>query len=463
MKIINLRNLKQTIFKIILFLIYILNLAAFIESQCSTKNGCLIRKKIMSYVTVVGKNGKPNIKRSAINYKILYVFTDRLIFYSSPNPASAALEAETPLQLNEQESRIERVIFYGDIILECGKYKNKLCHAQEYRNKDQIESFKLIQKKLKNNPDALCLLIPFFENEYHKSHDKIAYLCGTEIKDLYNIISLKQYLSRQIETYQLKIALDRYNGFNGMLRKQFNVVLKTKEGQKPVIAKIFIKGIVFNKNDLTAEMIKYFSFYDLRKYAYGAFKVKDGLAKKKIPNNWSEGISPQPHPDCCIYLKGETSEEVFCVANKSGGIENAPDICKAKIDKIYQEIRISMRGIYFAESFHQIQNNKNVISNCKSKEYISFRHRAEKTIQNSIETDCKLIMTYINSDDFKKKYDWCKKNFFDELKLELRLMSLKDERVFQSINNCIYNNKSYASIFSVENFDSNEIFYCIFL
>jgi hypothetical protein len=428
-------------------------LTSLVDCECTIKKGCLTRKKFMSYVTVIGKEGKPIISRSIMNYKVVYIFTDRLVFYTSVDSGSGSLEQEATVELKEQESRIERVINFGEIILDCGKFKNKLCHAQEYNRIDQIDSFKMVQKTIKNNPDALCLLIPFFENGYEKIHDKIAYICGTEAKDLYNIISFKQYLSRQVEFYQLNVSLDRYNGFNGLLRKQLNVVVKTKEGKKPAIAKIFNKGISFVSTESTAELIIYYSFYELRKYSYGAYKVKEGLNTKKVPDTWSQGLAPAPLPDCCIYLNGEQTKTVFCLGDNNGGIETAIDICQNRIDRVYQEIRIALRGIYFSEGFHEIQNNKSKSSNCNSKEFGVFRYRAEKTTEYAVETDCKLVMNYVNSDDYKKKFDWCKKNFADELKLELKLMSLKDETVYEAINNCVYLSKKYSTIFSDKNFN----------
>lgn len=455
MKMINFRNLKSSLLTLIFVMIFLVDLISIVDCECTIKKGCLTRKKFMSYVTVIGKDGKPIISRSIMNYKIIYIFTDRLVFFTSTDSGSASLEQESVIELKEQESRIERVINFGEIILDCGKYKNKLCHAQEYNRIDQIDSFKLVKKNIKNNPDALCLLIPFFENGYQKIHDKIAYICGTEAKDLYNIISFKQYLSRQVEFYQLNVSLDRYNGFNGLLRKQLNVIVKTKDGKKSAIAKIFNKGISFVSTEPTGGLIRYYSFYELRKHSFGAYKIKDGLKSRQVPETWSQGISPTPLPDCCIYLNGEQSKTTFCLANKDNGLETAIDICQNRIDRVYQEIKIALRGIHFSESFHEIQNNKSKSSNCNSKEFIVFKDRAEKTTEYAIETDCELVMSYVNSDDYKKKFDWCKKNFADELKLELKLMSLKDEKVYEAINNCVYLSKKYSSIFSDKHFNGN--------
>lgn len=389
-----------------------------------------------------------------MNYKVLYIFTDRLVFYSSSDPGSATLEPDSDPEIQEQESKIERIINFGEIILDCGKIKNKLCHAVEYPGIYSIESFKLVSQTIKKRPDSLCILIPFFENGYQKMHEKIAYICGTEIADLYNIITFKQYLSRQIELYQLKVSLDKYNGFNGLLRKQFNVVVSTKEGNKPALAKVFNKGISFSTIDVYREFIKYFSFYELRKHSFNAQKVSEGLSKKKIPDTWSKGIT-SALPECCIYLNGELDKITFCLANNKGEMEESVDICKTKLDKVFEEIKIALRGIRFSENFHEIQTNKLKAGKCESQEFLHFKNRAEKTGENSITMDCKLVMNYVDSDEIEKKIEWCKKNYQDELNLELKLMSLNDEKVFEAINTCVYQYPKYAKIFSDKHFDGN--------
>lgn len=456
MKIVKFFKAKSYFTFCIFAILCFLNEISQISCDCTIKKGCLTRKKFMSYVTIVNKDGKPIISRSIMNYKIVYVFTDRLVFYTSLDSGSASLEQETEVEEKEQESKIERIINYGEVILDCGKYKNKLCHAQEYRGIEKISSFKIPQKIIPNNPDALCILIPFFENGYEKIHDKIAYICGTEAKDMYNIISFKQYLSRQIEKYQLIVSLDRYNGFNGLLRKQMNVVLKTNVGAKSGYAKIFNKGINFYSD---TKLIKNYSFYQLRKHAHRAMKVKEGLVLNKIPKDWNQGFqSSPPLPECCIYLDGEQDKITFCLATQNGELESAVDICTNKIDKIFREIQIALRGIFFSESYHEIYSNKFKANNCAGDDFKVFQARARKTVEYSVETDCKFVMNYVNSDDYKKKYDWCQKNFADELKLEIQLMSLSSNKVLEILNRCVYNfSPEYKKFFSNSYFIGNYI------
>lgn len=441
MKIINSIKHKSYLRLSLFLLITILSFLNINNSPCTPENGCIGRHKYMSYVTVLSKDGKPLISRSIMNYKVIYIFTDRLVFYSSTDAGNAALEAETVQPLPEQESKIERVINYGDVLLDCGKYKNKLCHAQEYAGIDQIESYKLVKKTVTQSSEALCILIPFFENGYKKMHDKIAYICGMQVKELYAIIAFKHFMSRNIEYYQLHNSLDRYNGFNGLLHKQLNMVINKNQRSASVIAKFYNQGITF-ANQETKLFHSYYSYHDLRKNGFGAYKVKDGLASNKVPDNWAQGFSPKPVVDCCIYLKGELHKMTICLGDDSGSLETAQDVCRVKTEKLYSEIRISLRGTAFSEAFYEIQSNKIKAADCKSKEFAVFKYRLINTSHYAIENDCKMVMNYVNTDDNSKKSQWCKKNFEDELSLEKRLMGLNKDPVYQAIDRCVYNNNS---------------------
>jgi len=452
MKIIT--NLKKNSYLLIslFFLIALLSLTKINSMACTPDNGCIGRHKYMSYVTVLSKDGKPLISRSIMNYKVIYIFTDRLVFYSSTDAGNAALEAETVSPLPEQESKIERIINYGDIILDCGKYKNKICHAQEYAGIDQIDSFKLVKKTAKLVPESLCILFPFFENGYKKMHDKIAYVCGMQVKELYDIIAFKNFMSRNIEYYQLNNSLDRYNGFNGLLHKQVNFVINKGFKATSVIARLYNQGVTFSNHE-TKLFHSYFSFHDLRKNGYGAYKVKDGLTKGKVPKEWGRGLA-SPIPDCCIYFKGELHQMTACLADDTGSPVTAEDVCTVKIDKIFSEIRISLRGIAFSEAFYEIHSNKIKAANCASKEFAVFKYRLIKTTEYAIESDCKRVMNYINTEDNSKKTQWCKKNFMDEISLEKRLMGLNKDNVYEAIDKCVFNNN--GSLFDNNKFDGKK-------
>lgn len=447
---------KLSLLKNMLVLTMIASMFNIIVSECNIKFGCLARQKFLSYVTVQSKSGEALPNRTIMNYKNIYVFTDRVVFYTSADAGSAVLDPEdSNSPLDKIEAKVERVIQYGDILLDCGKFHNKLCHGQEYPGIDKLESFKVVKKKITTNADVLCLVLPFFENGYKKMHEKMAYICGSSDKDLYNIITFKNYLSRKIELYQLKVSNDRFNGFNGLIKKKGFFVTKVDGKLLNVKAKIFNRGIQLSLNDSTEKYVKYYSLYQQRLHTGGAYLVSQGLAKKKVPEEWSAGINPVPSPECCMYFKGETENLVLCLASSDGqSIETAGDICQAKMKPYYGEVLNSMRGIKFAEAYSELSHNPTKLADCKSPEYRTMKWRAEKTIDYAINVDCKFVMSYCTNDDYNQKFNFCYKNYGDELKLELKLMSLDNDDVYDSINDCVYKSDQFKKVFSESNFKS---------
>ena len=444
------KNLKLCLLGIVCLLLMITN----VVSECNIKYGCLARQKFMSYVTVQGKDGEPLPLRTILNYKVLYIFTDRIVFYTSSDSGSPSLEADdTTDQVDKIESKMERVINYGDILLDCGKYNNKLCHAQEYPQIDKNQSFKKIQETIRNNADVFCLVLPFFENGYQKVHEKMAYICAMTPKDLYNIITFKNYLSRKIELYQLKVSGDRFNGFNGLLKRRSKFITIIDGKTVPVIGRIYNRGISLTANDETRRFLKNYSFYQQREHKNGCFLVSDGLAKNKIPPNWANGMNPEPSPECCLYFKGETENMVLCQASADGkSVESASDICQIKMKSYFKDVFNSLRGIKFSEAYHELSHNKKKLETCKSAEYKILKWRAEKTIDYAVNVDCKFIMNYVNSDEYQQKLLFCRKNYSDELKLELKLMSLDNDTIYDGINRCVYQAPDFKKIFDEKHF-----------
>jgi hypothetical protein len=453
MKITTVLKQNLSLPKLLMFCLCFLILINNINSDCKAIYGCLARQKFMSYVTVQGKDGDAFPLRSIMNYKIVYVFTDRIVFYTSSDAGSTALEPEENEDINKVEAKIERAIHYGEILLDCGKYHNKLCHAQEYPGIDKNESFKLVQKTVTSNADVFCLTIPFFENGYMKHHEKMAYICATNSKELYNIITFKNYLSRRIEHYQLKMSADRYNGFNGLIKKRNKFMIRQNNKTLNVNGKIFNGYITFTTNDEERKFISQYSLYQQRDHNNGAWIVNQGIEKKKVPDDWSTGFSPVPPADCCIYFKGELENLVMCIASDEGtSFETASDVCKNKMKGIYGEIVNSLRGIKFSEAYHELIHNKMKRADCKSNEYKTMKWRAEKTINYAIGVDCKFVMNYVSGDDYDKKYNFCYKNYGDELKLELKLMSLDNDDIYNSINDCVYKSKDFSKYFNEKTF-----------
>jgi hypothetical protein len=165
MKLTNTKLLKP----ILLLILYTIS---SVISECDLKQGCLMRKKFLTYVTYQNKHGEPVPSKTILNNKIVYVFLDKLIIYGSAKAADARIEPEVAASKKEDEEKIERIINFGEIILDCGKTHNKLCHISEYNGLMDKPIFQEIKKGIMNSPDIKCLVIPFFENGYKLVHEK---------------------------------------------------------------------------------------------------------------------------------------------------------------------------------------------------------------------------------------------------------------------------------------------------
>ena len=192
---------------ILLLLLHVMMILA--KPRCELRQGCILRSKFFAHVNYQHQNGKALPLKSALNYKIIYLYKDRLIFYSSTKSTENGLELENILTKKTDEMSVERIINFAEIILDCGKFKNKLCHAQNYPPIMSVPYFKKIKKRISTNPDIKCIAIPFYENAYKLSHEKTAFVCINEMRQMIQLIDFKNTLSRAIEAYQMKLADDR--------------------------------------------------------------------------------------------------------------------------------------------------------------------------------------------------------------------------------------------------------------
>jgi hypothetical protein len=143
----------------------------------------------------------------------------------------------------------------------------------------------------------------------------------------------------------------------------------------------------------------------------------------------------------------------LCLASSDGtSLETASDICQAKMKSYYGEVLNSMRGIKFAEAFSELAHNKLKRLECVSPEYRTMKWRAEKTIDYAINVDCMFVMNYCNGDNYNQKFNFCYKNYGDELKLELKLMSLDNDDIYDGISDCVYKSDKFLKVFSESHF-----------
>jgi hypothetical protein len=261
-----------------------------------------MRKKFFSYVTYQNQDGSKNEQKTSISNKLILVYTDKIIFYSSSESGSSSIENEKPMNKQQDEESIERIINFSDIILDCGFDHNKLCHAENYPQILNVPTFDIVKRAIPDHPGIKCLTLPFFENSYKKSHEKIAFICVRDSRLLKDLIEFKSSLSRAIESFQMRINSDRFNAFNGLLRKQIPIISFVDNKPVPSIARLYGKKIILVSNDKSSSFISEFSLYQLRnRRAYTAHEaVKLGI----LDQDWNGEFEASPTDDCCLVFPG---------------------------------------------------------------------------------------------------------------------------------------------------------------
>jgi hypothetical protein len=434
---INLMSRKN--FNKILFYFFCLTIfISSVNSQCSpATNGCEIRSKFKVYVTAVDKNGASVSVIDKPEFKIIYVFTDRIVFYKTKDQSPILTFDDTPEPPSQLEENIERVVYFGEVILECGGSKNKLCHVEQTPNYEKTSSFKDI-KELFVNAQVQCLILPFFESAYKDRDQKIAYICEENITNISALIKFNSYISRKIERFQFLLSMDRYNTFHGILRLTENFMTVYNNQMIPVIGKIYNRKMVFLKNDKTQDFLFSYPFAQQSTQRSGAYIVKDIQGTPDLPNNWWDGFAEEPSPDnCCIYFKGDTENMVLCLADQTGTkVESSPMICADKVKIIYKEIDIPISNIKLYEAYYELLVNPLKRRKCESDEYVFLKKRLEDSADYCIEQDCRTIMQY-SKDTKENNILSCEKYYTAEFELEINQITLSNFEVLKGVRTCV--------------------------
>ena len=293
-------KLKSLLILVIQFLISQYKLA----HKCELNHGFLMRNKFFTFVTYQNANGSKNLEKTSASYKIIYVYTNRIVFYTSSNPDYSAIEVERlkPITKRVDDENIERIVNFSHIIMDCGMMNNNLCYAQNYPQILRVKSFEILKKLIPDNPDIKCLTLPYFENSYQLFHEKIAFICVKEMRQITELIRFKTFLSRAIESFQLKLGADRYNAYNGLLRMSSPFIYFNKGNPTPVIARLFGKKIILVTNDKNTSFFKEFSLYQMR-YAKKNI-VKNAIKEKKLNEDWNREVDMSALSDCCLTFPG---------------------------------------------------------------------------------------------------------------------------------------------------------------
>jgi hypothetical protein len=391
----------------------------------------------MTYVTSVDKTGSAASTPTKTEYKIIYLFTDKIVFYKTEEQKPMLKNDDLSHTSVEMETNIERIIYFGEIMLQCGGSYNKLCHAGQLPNFEKLNSYNTV-KTVISDAKVLCIVIPFYENAYKDKDQKLAYICETSTSKLSEFLKFKNLISRKIEKYQFLLSMDRFNGIHGILRKTENFITVFKKSPLNVIGKIYDKGIIIVKNEKSQEFVRYYSFYQQRTEVTGVSIVKDVQGTDMLPPNWWNGLEDEPTQDnCCMYFKGDSDSMFLCLADSSGKkIESSSDVCDKKLKESFKEASMSISNIKLYEANYELLTNKKKLENCDSEEYKFLKKRIETSADYSIRYDCQTLVQYSN-EETNFKLDFCRKYYMDELELEIIQITLSTFEVSVGVKKCV--------------------------
>jgi hypothetical protein len=271
--------------------------------DCDQNLGCLLKKKFYGYVSNADTRGVGHIMESNINYKNVFIFKDKIVFYKAKLPQENIAEQEVQ-NLNPQmnESYIERLIPFRHLILECGKYQTRICHTKDLPKISQSTEYTTIKTKIANADDK-CVAFTFYEYSFQKVSEKIAVMCVTDSRQVKELIAFKNFLSNTVANYHLLEATTRYDASSGIELASGHFISYIKSKPIKVYASLRSKSIYLTTDDSKKEYVKNIKYIGLRNT--GAFSVKKANELKKLKEGWADKLSSPPPESCCIVLPGK--------------------------------------------------------------------------------------------------------------------------------------------------------------
>jgi hypothetical protein len=373
-------------------------------------------------------------KPSDFKYKKLYTFKDRLVIMTSDNPETRNPDLEREMNIQETEERIERIINFSDIMLNCGGFNNKLCLVKDFPGIEKI-SYSAIKAGTKYC-ESSCLIIPFYDNLTTDINKKVVYICaGSNVHDdILKFLTFKNELSRDIDAYQLQVFSDGNSSSNGQLRTEEKFVTVVNNIQENVTAKIYNTAILMTNQDW--KLLKSYSLFQQRLVENDIYTIAGAKEKGILTDEWIRVFqNGSPISDCCLYLKGEIENLPLCLGNGSG-FEADATTCSKRLGNFIDQVNIGLKKIKFMDSYGIISRNINKPVNCESTEYQVMKSRAEKTLDNAMKIDCKTIMVFSDAGN-EVKTDSCFNIYQYDFTSEKDMMSLGNQLIFKHIQTCV--------------------------
>lgn len=422
----------------ILIVIVLLNvLTTSYGFDCDQQLGCLLKKKFFAYVSNADTRGVGHSTESNINFKNIFVFRDKIVFYKASLPQENVSEQEVP-GLNPQmnEAHIERLISFRYLNLQCGKYETRICHASELPQIAKSEAYKTVKAKIANSSEK-CIAFTFFDEAYPTEEQKIAILCITDARQVKDLLAFKNFLSRKVAGYHLYEAVNRYDSSSGIEISNGHYISYINNKPTPVYASIREKSILLATDDTKRDYLTTIKLLGLRNS--GAYSLRKASELKKLKDGWSDSLSSPPPLDCCLALPSEERISLLCIPNgfKKKEIEVKKEKCASAMQRTLKTIWTELRKIQFAEKLSILVTDLRVSGNCNSPEYKIFKNMIIDSGRTAINTDCKILMQY-SPDLFMTKKDYCLKHYVDEIEMMIKLIVLGNKRFWNSLKDCTY-------------------------
>jgi hypothetical protein len=486
MKLFNIKNL-------LIILVICCSISIYFSQTCKDDMGCSHKDKFVSWAPPVDINGKTQQNFKDLNFHKVYVLHNGLSIVDSGNPNKGLMEQdpENP-NYGLNASVMVRKIYWGQIRLECGKYKNKLCMAGDYPDQSKINEAKT-QLEAKGYLRILshCIVIPFFDDIYYeKEEEKLTLFClPNTAKDIFDILKYKEYLSRKIENKQIvEVGINetQFNSINNPIRK---FITFDKENRR-VGVNLQVK---FNYLVLWHEKFTFIKKYSLLEQEEDGFALRVDHALEKhgsIPavKDWSNGLPEKPSPSCCLFLKGKFNDVLACVANEEDQnelemvqqsrcvqvinevqLEIHDFVYKAKLENAFDEIANTigtttcedapwnvMINRYKAEAETAIKNCEKMFLYAENTSNITKTSKCMASYDKLMEEE-KKFLTKGDAADFVKKFEECvvnkdglKEKLDDKVKSAIASFIIPKSSFFFKQKEVIENDNFYNRVFNIQ-------------
>ncbi len=276
---------------------YLPNIYCF---DCDQNLGCLVKKKFWTYISAADNKGVAHKMETSINYKNVFVFKDKIVFFKATLPAQNIDEQPIP-NLNDQmnEAHIERLIPFRHVKLECGKFQTRICHAKNLPLIAKSQAFKKIKGKIQS-ADETCIAFTFLDESYKEVSEKIAVICISDPRQIKQLLSFKNFLARIVLKYHLLEADSRFDASGGIQTSHGHFITYFKNKPVNVHASFRPKTILLTSDDAKRAFVNEIDLLGMRNT--GSYTLRKAKELNKLKAGWSDKLSKPPPMDCCIVM-----------------------------------------------------------------------------------------------------------------------------------------------------------------